>query len=88
VALKDLGPRGGSGPAANLRAITPHATDDLPDGPCRAIWVGGAGNLNLVARGDTDPVPLTAVPAGTMLAIQVRAVRSSGTTATGIVALY
>lgn len=76
-----------SNPGVSLRAVTPHATQELPDGPCRAIRIGGAGNVALIARNDTDPVTLT-VSAGEILAIQVKAVRVSGTTATGIVAIY
>lgn len=74
-------------PGRALRAVTPHATAELPDGPCRALKIGGAGNISIVARDDTDPVVI-AVAAGELLAIQAKAVRVSGTTATGIVAIY
>lgn len=76
-----------SAPGRALRAVTPHATLELPDGPCRALKIGGAGNISIIARDDTDAVIL-AVAAGELLPIQARAVRATGTTATGIVAIY
>lgn len=76
-----------SAPGRALRAVTPHATNELPDGPCRALKIGGAGNIAIVARDDADPVVI-AVNAGELLPIQARAVRTTGTTATGIVAIY
>ena len=60
--------------------------------PC-VLYVGGAGNLDVITEGG-DRVTLVAVPAGTFVPIQVRAVvnneNSSGTattTATEIIAL-
>ena len=60
--------------------------------PC-VLYVGGAGNLDIITEGG-DRVTLVAVPAGTFVPIQVRAVvnneNSSGTattTATEIIAL-
>ncbi|WP_443021481.1 spike base protein, RCAP_Rcc01079 family [Sphingobium sp. AntQ-1] len=76
-----------AGPGRALRAVTPHASNELPDGPCRALKIGGAGNISIVARDDAAPVTL-AVSAGELLPIQAKAVRVSGTTATGIVAIY
>ena len=72
-------------PGGSLRAVTGHATNPLSDGPCRAIYVGGAGNLVVRAVNDDADVTL-AVPSGTMLPIRVSHVRVS--TATGIVAVY
>jgi hypothetical protein len=77
-----------SAPAAYLRAVTPHDTNPLTDGACRALWVGGAGNLSLIAIGDTSAVTISGVAAGTMVPISCSIVRSTGTTATLIVALY
>lgn len=73
-------------PARSWRAIVPSDTVDLPAG-CRAIYVGGAGNISLL--GDDDAiVTFTAVPAGTILPCGAVRVRSSGTNATLMVALY
>jgi hypothetical protein len=71
-----------------LRAVTPHASAALPDGNCRALYVGGAGDVAVVAVEDTAPVILKNVPAGALLPIRAKAVRVTGTTATDIVAIY
>lgn len=68
-------------------AVTPSDSTILPDG-VRRVWVGGAGALAVVFAGDTAAVTLSAVPAGTMLEIQVSKVMSTNTTATNIVALF
>ena len=53
----------------------------------RALWVGGGGALTVeLAEGAT--VTLAGVPGGTLLALRVRAVPSTGTSATDIVALW
>jgi hypothetical protein len=75
-------------PASSLRAVTPHASNELPNGRCRALWIGGAGNISVVAENDQDPVTINAVASGTLLPIRAKAVRVSGTTATGIIAFY
>ncbi|PLP58516.1 hypothetical protein CYK37_15135 [Mesorhizobium loti] len=77
-----------SAPASSLRAVTPHATDTLPNGVCRALWVGAAGDVAVIAEDDSAAVTLTAVPAGSVLPVRAKAVRAAGTTATNIVALY
>lgn len=81
-------PSSPSTPARSLAAVSPHATDDLPGGVCKALWVGGEGNVAIVAENDTGAVTIVGVPAGTALPIRAKAVRASGTTATDIVALY
>lgn len=81
-------PSSPSTPARSLAAVSPHATDDLPNGVCKALWVGGEGNVAIIAENDTDAVTIVGVPAGTALPIRAKAVRVSGTTATNIVALY
>jgi hypothetical protein len=58
-------------------AITPHASDELTY-LTRAIWVGGAGNLDVVLLSGAE-VSIDAVPAGTLLPIRVKAVRNSST---------
>lgn len=79
---------GVTGPAANAEAITP-ADTDLPE-LTRAIYVGGTGNLAVRMaddKGDADVV-FSAIPAGTVLPIRVKQIRSTSTTATLIVALF
>ena len=71
-------------PATNGAAVVPGT--DLPQ-VSRALWVGGAGALNLVLA-EGGQVTLQGVPSGTLLPLRVRAVRTADTSATGIVALW
>jgi hypothetical protein len=74
------------GPASKLVAITPADATDLSALGIRALWVGGVGNVTVIAANDTTAVTLTAVPAGTLLPILVDRVMTA-TTATAIVGL-
>lgn len=71
-------------PAYNLTVVTPSDTTVLTG--VRALWVGGAGNVSVIACNDTAAVTLT-VPAGTLLPIFAKKVMAA-TTATNIVAMY
>ncbi len=53
----------------------------------RALWVGGAGDLN-VTMISGDAALFSGVPAGTILPIQVKQVLATNTTATLILGLY
>lgn len=75
-------------PGYRLRAVTPHDSTNFTDGVCRALWVGGAGNIAILADGDSSAVTLAGVAAGTLLPIRARRVNSTNTTATSIVAIY
>jgi hypothetical protein len=66
-------------------AITPSNTVDLPR-PSDAINVGAAGTLAAVLQ--TNQVVTLTVTAGAVLPLRVRRVNATGTTATGLVALY
>lgn len=66
--------------------LTPSDTVDLP-ALTQALWVGGAGDVAAVAQNNRVTV-LPAVPAGSWLPLAVKRVNATGTTATGIVALY
>lgn len=72
-------------PARKLVAVTPSDTTDLTDLP-KALWIGAPGNISLIAADDSAPVTV-AVEVG-VLPIRAKRVRETGTTATGIVALY
>lgn len=74
-------------PATKARAVTPNNSTDLPDGICRALFIGTAGDLVLIAAEDDDAVLLPGVGAG-VLPVSTKRVLASGTTASGIVALY
>ena len=53
----------------------------------RGLWVGSGGNITLTMM-DGANIPLVGVLGGTLLPFQCTAVRSTGTTASNIVALY
>lgn len=67
-----------SAPCVTLKDVTPHSADDLPDGVCKALYVGTGGDLVVVAENDASSVTLKNVPDGTWIPVRVRAVRSSG----------
>jgi hypothetical protein len=72
-------------PAAHAATITP-ADSDLDD-VTRAVYVGGAGDLAVQMLGG-EIVTFVAVPAGSLLPIRVKQIRSTNTTATSIVSLF
>jgi hypothetical protein len=75
-----------TGPVQAFVAITPSDTADFTYGESRGLHVNVAGNIAIVdGRGNT--VTLTVV-AGMPLPYAARRVLSTGTTATGIFALY
>jgi hypothetical protein len=67
--------------------VTPHDTNELTF-VTRGVWVGGAGDLVVIFAGDSVAVTLVGVPAGTLLPIRVKIIKSTSTTATSIVGLY
>lgn len=71
-------------PAYKLTAVTPSDATTLVG--VRALWVGGAGTISVIAVNDTAAVTLS-VPAGTLLPIFAKKVMAA-TTATLIVAMY
>lgn len=73
-------------PSKKVRTVAPGASD-LPEGPCRALYIGTLGNVTLIAEGDVDEVTFVGVPAGSILPVRTRQV-SASTTASNIVALY
>jgi len=75
-----------TGPAIGIAAVTPADDADLPGGPCRSLYVGGAGTLRIIAI-DGREATLQSGPCQ-YHPIQARRVMTSGTTATGVVALY
>lgn len=71
---------------AQAEAVTPSDTVAFTKGLCRAIYVGGAGNVTVVMDGVATL--FTAVPVGTILPVQATRVDATGTTATALVALF
>lgn len=74
-------------PAMEAAAVTPNNDADLPNGICRALYIGSGGNVVLDTRNNTS-ITFAGLQAGTILPLNVRRVRSTSTTATNIVALY
>ena len=74
-------------PGVDARAVTPNDTTALVGGQCRALYVGGAGNLAVITAGGSS-VTFTAINAGTILPVAVTHVLLTGTTATSIVAIW
>ncbi len=72
-------------PANDAFSITPHDSNELSQ-VTRALFVGGAGNINLTTAAGTTLV-FTGVTAGSILPIQASKVLSTSTTATNIVGL-
>jgi len=68
-------------PAVSARLVTP---SDATVVNFRCLWVGGAGDLNLLLVGDTVPVLHKNVPVGVFQAA-VQKVMATSTTATLIV---
>lgn len=73
-------------------ALTPSDTTDLlPPGGlqkiCCALFIGGAGNVAVNLNGGGTAV-LTGLAAGQIVDVGVSRVLATGTTATGVVALY
>ena len=83
-----VGTPGEAGPVYKLKAVTKHDTDDQGLTGCRGLWIGGAGNVAVIADGDTAAVTIVGVLAGTLLPIRVSRVMATNTTATSIVALF
>lgn len=73
-------------PADNAFAITPHASDELAL-ITKAIYVGGTGDVALRTLAGAADVVFKNVPAGMILDVRARAVRTSGTTATFLIGL-
>lgn len=68
-------------------AVTPSDANDVSF-VTRAFYVGGTGDVACTMVGGPGDVTLKAVPAGTLLRIRTTRIKSTGTTATSIVALW
>jgi hypothetical protein len=74
------------GPATALSAVVPSDDTDLPDGTTRAIHVGGAGTIAVMDM-NGNVATLNSLDSQ-YHPVRVRRVLATGTTATGIVAMY
>ena len=73
-------------PARGGELIAPSDTSDLMQ-VSRALYVGQGGDVALTLV-DGDNLTFEAVPGGSLLPIRVRAVAATGTSATGLIALW
>ena len=76
----------GTGASDTSLAITP--SDTLAQPICRALYVGGAGNITGRLAFDTVDTVFSGVAAGTILPLQFKLIKATGTTATLMVALF
>lgn len=77
--------RGNIGVATRASAVT---KSDSTVVNCRALYVGGTGDVAVIPYGQTGAVTFPAVPAGTILPIACAKIMSTNTTATNMVALF
>lgn len=68
-------------------AVTPNDTTDLPQGMARGLYTGAGGAIALQMDGG-GTLTFASVPAGQILPLNTRRVLATGTTATGLIALY
>lgn len=73
-------------PARDAAAVTPDDAADLGHLP-RALYVGNGGDVSLRLAGG-QAVVLQNVPGGSVLPLRASGVNATGTTASGIVALW
>jgi hypothetical protein len=72
-------------PATRCIAITPSDSTPLSI-PIKGIYVGGAGNLTVIAQSDGVAVTFTAVPVGTIIPVKAKFV-TTATTATLLIGM-
>lgn len=73
-------------PASGGAAVVPSDTEDLSDAS-RSLYVASDGNV-VVEMVDGEELTFTGVKAGSILPVRVTKVKATGTTATGILALW
>lgn len=73
-------------PAEAMRNVTPSDDNDLPDGPCRAIYFGNGTSAVVTDLTGTDVTIL--ISGGQVIPGWVVRVKATGTDATNIVAMY
>lgn len=73
-------------PAKDLVAPTKHDSDNDPNGPFRAIYCGGSGDVKITTLAGTD-VTIVDLAAGVLHPIGCKRIWSTGTTATDLLAV-
>ena len=73
-------------PSREAFSVTPSDVTNL-DRRTKGVWVGGAGDMSVVMH-NGQTVTFPGILGGSLLPIAVTRINATGTTATGIVALY
>lgn len=76
-----------SAPATRAAAVAPNDSNELPDIP-KALFVGTGGTIVMRGAGGGPDATFKNVPNGAVLPFRPQYVRSTGTTAADILALY
>jgi hypothetical protein len=76
-----------NGSARKATVVTPNDSTNLAGGVSKGLYVGVAGNV-VVTMADGTDATFTALAAGIIHPISVLKVKSTGTTATNILAVY
>jgi hypothetical protein len=74
-------------PATRAVAVTPDDNAALPGVP-KAIYAGSGGTIVMRGTRDASDTVWSHIPAGSVLPFRATHVRATGTSATGILALY
>jgi hypothetical protein len=74
-------------PPAHFAAVTPSDTDELTY-VTRALYIGGDGNVCVIGKDNSAAVTFVGLKAGAILVGRFKQVKSSGTTATNLVAQW
>lgn len=85
---RHVGGRDDTGPAIESRIITPNDNIDLPYGTARGLLIGDTTGDVVIIDGHGNTITYAGVNADTQINVRVRRVKSTGTTATPIRALY
>ncbi|KKK96204.1 hypothetical protein LCGC14_2665100 [marine sediment metagenome] len=78
---------GWNSPFTRCFSITPQDDKELNHLP-RALFIGGAGNMMLVAENDDDPVTFIGLKKGDVLTVRAKKILATGTTATQLIGMY
>jgi hypothetical protein len=67
-------------PIQSIKVVTPNDSTDLPDGPCRAMILNGAGNIRFdTLNGETVTLAISSAWFGVTY-IRAKRIYASGTT--------
>ena len=75
-------------PGNDLAAVTPHDTDNLAQGCARGLIITVAGTVALVTPQDNVVTLPSAMAVGVIHSIRFKRINNTGTTATGLIAVF